>query len=88
MATVHYKGPKAKMPVYFPIGANTRSTIKETRFAEPDIELTEGEAKKLVELDPTNFELRAHAAPAQVHVAPVQAEVGPDEKRSSKRNKH
>lgn len=54
---VKYKGHKAQMPVYLPIGAKTKSTIRETKFANPLLELSESDAKALVELDPHNFEI-------------------------------
>lgn len=54
---VQYVGHKKHMPVYLPIGAKTKGTIKQTLFANPFLELCEQDAKALVELAPAHFVL-------------------------------
>lgn len=54
---VRYKGRKELMPVTFPVGEKRKSAIKEIKFADPYIDLTDDEARLLVELDPVNFEI-------------------------------
>jgi hypothetical protein len=55
--TVRYTGHKAEFPILLPIGANRRSTIRKTIIASPTAELSEADAKALIELSPQHFEL-------------------------------
>jgi hypothetical protein len=55
--TIKYKGHKPAMPVLFPIGARTMSAIKETKKADPFLEMSDEDAHALVKLDPANFEI-------------------------------
>lgn len=81
MLTVRYKGHKPKVPVNLPVGAKRLSQIKETRFAQPYIDLPEADALRLVELDPHNFEL------ASSEVMPKQGLVILEPKRKAGRPK-
>lgn len=85
MATIRYKGTKeGGLPVYFPVGALTRGTIKETKWANPTLEVTDSEAAKLVSMDPHNFEIyhtpKAHTVPPGTTPL-AQAEVVFEEKK-------
>lgn len=55
---VRYKGPKASVPVHFPIGAKSLGAIHTTQsFASGSpVEMNEDDAHKLVAIDPVNFE--------------------------------
>src|SRR5688572_1350521 len=53
---IHYKGHKAKMPVYFPIGVQSRSAIEKTQWCDPWTDMKDEDAAALVKLDPRNFE--------------------------------
>ena len=52
---VRYIGTKEQVPVTLPIGEKRKSAIAETLFAAPVVELSDEDAKLLVEIDPRNF---------------------------------
>jgi hypothetical protein len=55
---VKYKGKKpGGMPVTFPIGCKSAHAVKKTVVLNPFAEMAAADARKLVALDPHNFEL-------------------------------
>lgn len=54
---VRYTGHKDRMPVTLPIGVKKLGLVTQVLFADPLVELDEGDALALVKLDPVNFEL-------------------------------
>ena len=55
---VKYKGHKKKgVPVWLPIGVQRLGGVKKKLWADPYVELSDEDAKALVELDSQNFEL-------------------------------
>lgn len=54
---VLYVGRKGKISVPYPIGAKRRGDTNKMLWADPELELSEADANKLVKLDPHNFRL-------------------------------
>lgn len=56
--TVKYRGnKKGGMRITLPIGVKKKTAVKGTLTANPLVQMEESEARKLVELDPYNFEV-------------------------------
>ncbi len=59
---IKYLGHKSKFPIYLPVGANTKGTIKKVIMADPYADLDDADAIELAEMFPATFALAHDSA--------------------------